>query len=192
VLGIHFRNQPASRSQQIGRFVFRSENIALLVRVHAPSCGLAAWHVVAACSHASRRRDAAAVTSTASTATRWDPARNVNGSHRLETSRHQAWRSWGLGPTRARAVYYNRSYYTSLAASESNGWMMSALGQLMGCIPSRDTPATEDEGAQFTPLKHVRQSFSWDCGLACVMMVLQQKGMACALVGSAINGSVGA
>jgi hypothetical protein len=41
----------------------------------------------------------------------------------------------------------------------------------MGCIPSRDTPATEDEGAQFTPLKHVRQSFSWDCGLACVMMV---------------------
>lgn len=58
---------------------------------------------------------------------------------------------------------------------------MSALGQLMGCIPSRDTLAIEDEGAQFTPLKHVRQSFSWDCGLACVMMVLQQKGMACAL-----------
>lgn len=53
--------------------------------------------------------------------------------------------------------------------------------QLMGnCIPSRAEEDAEEEGA-YTALTHVRQSFSWDCGLACVMMVLQHKGMSAPL-----------
>ena len=47
------------------------------------------------------------------------------------------------------------------------------------CIPTRDDDA-QDEGS-YISLTHVRQSYSWDCGLACVMMVLQHKGMSAPL-----------
>jgi hypothetical protein len=56
-----------------------------------------------------------------------------------------------------------------------------ALAQLMGnCIPTHDDEDDEDEGS-YISLTHVRQSYSWDCGLACVMMVLQHKGMSAPL-----------
>ena len=60
--------------------------------------------------------------------------------------------------------------------------VLDSFFELMGCMPSRDRAENADSGAVYTALRHVRQSFSWDCGLACVMMVLQQKGMTCTLV----------
>ena len=59
--------------------------------------------------------------------------------------------------------------------------MTALLAELMGnCVPSRGG-ADPEEGFTYTALRHVRQSFSWDCGLACVMMVLQHKGMSAPL-----------
>ena len=45
------------------------------------------------------------------------------------------------------------------------------------CIPAHDGCEDVDDEGSYIALTHVRQSFSWDCGLACVMMVLQHKGM---------------
>ena len=49
------------------------------------------------------------------------------------------------------------------------------------CIPSTRAVEDAEEAGSYVELTHVRQSFSWDCGLACVMMVLQHKGMSAPL-----------
>jgi hypothetical protein len=58
---------------------------------------------------------------------------------------------------------------------------MNRLLEIMGCVPSREHIMEDDGCAGYIALQHVRQSYSWDCGLACVMMVLREKGMTCTL-----------
>ena len=60
--------------------------------------------------------------------------------------------------------------------------MMATLVELMGCAPSSISCPDDEDGAHFIALKHVRQSYTWDCGLACVMMVLDHMGISCTLV----------
>ena len=48
----------------------------------------------------------------------------------------------------------------------------------MGCMPSRIQSEQDGPGdMKYTAIGHVRQSYSWDCGLACVLMVLRHKGI---------------
>ena len=60
--------------------------------------------------------------------------------------------------------------------------MMATVVELMGCGPSSISCPDDEDGAHFIALKHVHQSYTWDCGLACVMMVLDNMGVSCTLV----------
>ena len=39
-----------------------------------------------------------------------------------------------------------------------------------------------DAGTPLWQVEHVRQSFAWDCGIACVMMILRGRGVRCTAV----------